>query len=1637
MDEFCKHLNIKRPPLVSLQSAITISSTTPRQDITSVQELPKYMLDRIMMLDCNSRRFPPFLNPPSQKKIKLADKLRSRSTVSSDNEALQIHPMDVFLFLFIQCDLIFRQSFITQVTKCQLSIPLITSHHSTHQPTFYLFSLRTLYKDYLMGDIGKSFSVTQEKLSIISFIRFGECGKSQKSELLNQIIEIPDYFFHRNQMGNTKNRFFLNGTVEIAWLLPRSQLSEVIVEPTKPCMVLNLRGNAWNHSKQLEFITTVSSLIYVFIPTNQCCQEFNAQLSNFYSQFRSKSVFVLYEGESIKQTDIEPSVPEFLGDLSDTLLFLEKNSLGEDANILSSNISSNIHNFPPFISSLDDCESIARRCNLNIDADELNITECQTAVDNTLSRMWKSLPNNQLKFKPLAIVKKSMLPLQGDCWSNWAEAKRESHKVTNREYQETMSKKMNEARLSQIEWLKTPSSILVDIINHCRTFGNSDSKFYLIWNLLRNDFNSLSITHLPPLYEEYKRWHKQSYSTDFESNLTLEQRNEKQVNSQRNLVFAAKNIAESSFGIEHIFRELGQVFEVHHSGSVIQKCDLESSLDFDIDSFKMIAAKLLIGGHAFEIVDGDVNHIAIKWVSCVLESLASSIGLKKKIFVVSILGTQSTGKSTLLNTMFGAKFPVSSGRCTRGIFMQLIPIEKELQTRLKYHYLVILDTEGLRAPELSINSSYRRDNELATIAVGLGDVTIINMSGEGHSEVQDILQIIIFALIRMKETYSKPRCVFVHQNVPDTHAHTNLISARSNLMKTLDKMTECAAIQEKKDSFYRKFADVIEFHPEEEVFYFPGLFEGEPPHNKISTGYSKRTSQLRQYLLECFNNSSDKQFQTVNEWSHKLQSLWKAVLEENFVFSFRNALEVTSRFELDHRISSWHSKYIQSLNNWKSNSLNELFNADVENLEHTWKRLTTELQNEKLAPLIETVSQNNLMKHYFTNHDNVEIFSQWKANTEMHFSNKRERHISKMENEYQKIYRLQKTKKQMDDNFARYRKDIIDKVHRLFKDLEKTGESIKDESLRDRKFKSIWDEWKSQIEVEKTELCDISTDLQKVLLDSRIIKSMHVLSIRQALIQNTEKFVAIGENDFQQLSTSYTQYQSNKKIAYYFLNDILRKLTIAIGYNLNIASIKVTSDAGTKQYRSSLGILYTECTRSINDYLAELTKSKSPYDPNYFHIIIDICYKILLKHNSTQKDNMHQSLQLTNDFIFDYTFYQCCKAIPVLQNIQDEFIKRTSLDYKFTQLEKKLKLTFIHLCDGIQTEYLCASELAKMTVSGMKDALRDIVPQEYFSVFMSDANNIATFTTRSSLILRILKDLARNKNFDDYISYIRDPINFLVDYVQKQLKEYSTRESILQVLKNRLLRLINSSIELYILGCSNACEQCTQSTPGVWLHFKKTFYSKIKSKVRNFSYNDLDVLDIHTISNYIQFNEFYCEKLRKIVSKTDWSVWIRNILKEEVSLYKNITDSILECEELCPFCNELCQLSCGEHEHYCGTFHRPKGLYGWHHIETETISLKECTTSIRCKRHFRYKEVRYEYVNYKTVNPRFRSWKILGEDAIEAKYWRWVLLQFEPKFLEYYDVKRNYQIYLWNSLTEEEVIKDLEDHFRNYIFKTD
>ena len=64
---------------------------------------------------------------------------------------------------------------------------------------------------------------------------------------------------------------------------------------------------------------------------------------------------------------------------------------------------------------------------------------------------------------------------------------------------------------------------------------------------------------------------------------------------------------------------------------------------------------------------------------------------EEQIIVVSIMGAQSTGKSYLMNRIFGTRFTVASSRTTIGIWLSIIKTREQT--------FLALDCEGLFSPD--------------------------------------------------------------------------------------------------------------------------------------------------------------------------------------------------------------------------------------------------------------------------------------------------------------------------------------------------------------------------------------------------------------------------------------------------------------------------------------------------------------------------------------------------------------------------------------------------------------------------------------------------------------------------------------------------------------------------------------------------------------------------------------------------------------------------------------------------------------------------------------------------------------------------------------------------------------------------
>ena len=162
--------------------------------------------------------------------------------------------------------------------------------------------------------------------------------------------------------------------------------------------------------------------------------------------------------------------------------------------------------------------------------------------------------------------------------------------------------------------------------------------------------------------------------------------------------------------------------------------------------YPQLAAQHLLDGLPIELLDGDSNMVNMKWIRATLKNLEEQLSSgdinSKRIFVLSVMGVQSSGKSTLLNIMFGIEMKTSVGQCTRGINMQLIPVSG----RAEYDYILLLDTEGTRAPEYwGLPGSDKRDNQMATLSILLADATIIVNPGENDAAIKEILPIVLLA----------------------------------------------------------------------------------------------------------------------------------------------------------------------------------------------------------------------------------------------------------------------------------------------------------------------------------------------------------------------------------------------------------------------------------------------------------------------------------------------------------------------------------------------------------------------------------------------------------------------------------------------------------------------------------------------------------------------------------------------------------------------------------------------------------------------------------------------------------------------------------------------------------------------------
>lgn len=372
-----------------------------------------------------------------------------------------------------------------------------------------------------------------------------------------------------------------------------------------------------------------------------------------------------------------------------------------------------------------------------------------------------------------------------------------------------------------------------------------------------------------------------------------------QTKNQENNGAIGTRVKESVLNIEHLWREMNDL---------TVNLTRRASRSSEITDTSRLAAQHLLDGFCLELLDGDSDSIHVDWIKEVLHQLSKLIGRhnKERIFVLSVVGVQSSGKSTLLNTMFGVQLRTSVGQCTRGVNMQLLAVEG----RPEYDYILLLDTEGTRAPEYyGLPGSEKRDNKMATLSILLSDATIVVIPGENDAAIKEILPVVKMAYQGSKLAESNggqlsSMMFFVYNRIDTTQKEklNNIIQTlETSLNEAFDLVQRLKGdAVEKKDSPFRDFK-LDASNPSKSDVYILGNAkkEFEPPNDVPSAAFGEALAKLREHIhqrVTSYSNGSSWKGRSIGEFSRYVGEVWCCICSADFTLSFTSVME---RFNFD------------------------------------------------------------------------------------------------------------------------------------------------------------------------------------------------------------------------------------------------------------------------------------------------------------------------------------------------------------------------------------------------------------------------------------------------------------------------------------------------------------------------------------------------------------------------------------------------------------------------------------------------------------------------------------------------------------------------------------------------------------------
>ncbi|XP_053392206.1 interferon-induced very large GTPase 1-like [Mercenaria mercenaria] len=1579
-------LTNKYPAKISIRDVITVDpmeSTDYEKRRISLVDVPWLLLKRLICAHSETRDITVSDEDSTDNSMDLDNAMSFIADIPEESE--DISPLDIFTVVFQCCDPFMKQIFFQKLYLCKIAVPFLYKHLKTNkiQPMLSVWPLRSLAVENTTSGSKSGLQsievdVFELPTKVLAFARFGRPHYS-KSKLINSLLTnqgCKTYFNIDCPSGMTP-RYLSNGQIEMFWLPTIGDKKDRF----KDAMTfLNMRGDINEHFTVdiLSFIANFADAVVIIIDLKSVLKQ-GKDVKKVILNFSS---VILIIANPLKP-DVVKTIQGFQREILATNPGISLRVLSTHRGVVQQNVVDMVASISKHITSqlrFNETRSYQERLAgvklVTIKSDEDNRPCQQGKVEaEKLIKQMKGCGKSSR-------WKQVLTPVHSTYSQQLGKLIKERERERNFKECVCIYKKLKEIRQKQTQSITKTVKLFIDILTKNEE-THEILNFFLSWLHFHIEREKQQI--LPQLMNQNRcAWEKLKMLK------SMGNKDLPKIEKQESLITELEQkIDGASFSVEHFFREIGHINE-----AILELQENSTNIgSLPLRRIASIMGRLVANGHQLELIDGESFYMPFLWTKTVLQKVDKCIH-SGKVMALSVLGLQSSGKSTLLNTMFGSQFATRTGRCTRGIHVQLIPSTTASfkGTSSEFNYVLVVDTEGLRSPELS-HVQHEHDNELATVITGIGDITMLNIMGENTSEIRDILQVIVHAFLRLKMTNKKldirKGCAFIHQNVTDTSASENMISGLSKLMQTLDEMTTESA---KSEGILEitTFNQVIEFDINSQVWYLKNLWQGNPPVARVNNEYSERVVDMKCKILQKALTMKDKSYKSLSDIVEQAHSLWKGVLNEDFVFSFRNSLEIRAYMEMERVVQDqlWH---LESFVRDELIKISQSCFANCDQKDYI-RIVADKLINDLNDVLEEEKSKTEeVIKTYFEKNKYKDIIIQWK-NSQQH----------RIDSLCQKLEQI--IKERIEKSQAKRSVEILTVAshekheEKLRKKSMEVANTYKGQQLTKERINELFDDiWQSFI----TKIYTTSSMSEKNRKEMKIIFETflknefmkHHALLKNALIQsnyltpipNLKKLggsfnrTGIDGNDI-----SFTWFQKGKE--YVGASDTMNHVTARVNQIFEAIDKKIDLLCQVNDEITEMAVnkLMHELNTSIHDILTGKTK----YDfkiPFYVKIYV---------HVSRQA---HHVFQTHND-----EYFETQGTVALLEQYKQQQKISFEAHLSSRQSEDIVAKLFSHVIEGFAEEWTSQSLPNKVT-----DELHSHLP-----------------SVKNRVIVEICTDLLEKDHFHEFIRYVQAPKEYACLWITEKANYhlFSRETRAYASIATSLLNKLFNTVETCVRELRNSFSGKEHPSIETWINslqlsLKKWSFSIPPESFRNVKQEIQHIQNVEYLTDEILAN--LMESRDKINYKFSQH-GSGSVKWSNSNPVDRIINKIWGCPEKCPFCGE----PCAKNEDHSGSMHysiqhRPSCCRGIRHSGSNKGCLESCEFDIQSNTTHRCGVFNYicndgtreacgkthYYRDYKMYLP---QWDIAPSSNMHdsSKFWMWFVARYQDELHHYhkYDV---------------------------------